>query len=577
MPGPAEFIQRTVHALEEGGTAVWVRRVLALLVIIGLALFYFMHEFRGLATSQAMDQAQIGRNIAAGHGWRTNFIRPRAVGQLQSHGKNVADKIWSDTYNAPLPPLVDAIALLPIKSHWLMTPRDVIYPGDKVIAFAAILFFLASVVILFFIARRLFDARLALLGCALVLLCDTIWQYSLSGLPQMLLMFLFNATVYVLVRAVQAQYAGGRVGLWLAATGFGFGLLALSHALTIWMFAGAFIFCLFFFRPRGAAAVIVLSTFLILYAPWLVRNFIVTGNPGGVAIYSVLEGINHSEAGHMRRVDLDLENVGPGHFRSKIATNIQNQLDRIFEYLGWSAVACMFFVSLMHVFKRPETAAIRWLILVMWLGAVLGMTVYGMNEEQGMIANQLHLLFIPIMTCFGLAYLLVQWNRLEIDFRLARIGFITLLFVICSIPMIFTVALPSTKLGVRWPPYIPPYISVINTWMQPQEIIASDMPWAIAWYADRRSVWLPETVKIFTEFHDYGIFGAPVNGLYLTPISGSQDTLGDILKGEYRDWAAVILRSVDIQKFPLKWATLLGLENECVFFADHDRQHLPAP
>lgn len=577
MPGAADLVQRTVHALEEGRTALWVKRIFGLVVVIALALFYFMHEFRGLATSQAMDQAQIGRNIASGQGWRTNFVRPLAVGQLRAHGKNVAQRIWYDTYNAPLPPLVDALALRPIKSVWKMTPRDIVYPGDKIIVFVSILFFLSSLVVLYFTAKRLFDERLALLATALVLICDTIWQYSLSGLPQMLLLLLFNLTLYALVRAVQAQYAGGRVGVWLGAAGVGFGLLALTHALTIWMFVAALIFSIFFFRPRFWASIIVIIAFTVIYAPWLARNYIITGNPGGVAIYAALEGINHSEAGHMRRVDLDLEGVGPGHFRNKIANNLESQLGRIFEYLGWSVVACMFFISLLHVFKRPETAAMRWLILAMWAGAVLGMTLYGINEEQGVAANQLHLLFIPIMTCFGLAYLLVQWNRLDIDLRLARIAFITLLFVLCGLPMIFTVALPSTKSGIRWPPYVPPYISVLNDWMQPEEITASDMPWAVAWYANRRALWLPETVKLFTEFHDYGIFGAPVNGLYLTPVSGSSNTLADILKGEYRDWAAVILRSVDLQKFPLKWATLLGLENECVFFADHDRQKLPAP
>ncbi len=577
MPGPADLIQRTVHALEEGGMAIWIRRGLAVVAIIALALFYFIHEFRGLATSQAMDQAQVGRNIARGYGWRTEFVRPRAVGQLQGNGKNVATRIWYDTYNAPLPPLVNAISLLPLRGHWKMTPLDIVYPGDKIIAVVAILLFLASLVILYLIASRLFDERLALLGTALVLLCDAIWQYSLSGLPQMLLLFLFNATIYVMVRAVEAQYAGGRVGIWLGAAGVGFGLLALTHALTIFIFVAAFIFCMFFFRPRGYASVIVLSAFLIIYSPWLVRNYIVCGNPGGVAIYSVLDGINHSDAGHMRRVDLDLEGIGPGHFRSKIVGNLQSQMERIFGYLGWSVVACMFFASLLHVFKRRETSSIRWLVLVMWLGATLGMTVYGITEEQGVAANQLHLLFIPIMTCFGLAYLLVQWNRLDLDFRLARIAFITLLFVLCSLPMIFTVGLPTTKSSIRWPPYVPPYISVLNDWMQPQEIVASDMPWAVSWYADRRSLWLPETIKIFTEFHDYGIFGAPVNGLYLTPISGSQNTLQDILKGEYRDWAALILRSVDLERFPLKWATLLGLENECVFFADRDRQKPAAP
>ena len=115
------------------------------------------------------------------------------------------------------------------------------------------------------------------------------------------------------------------------------------------------------------------------------------------------------------------------------------QLGSIFEYLGWSVVAPVFFVSTLHSFKRPETAVIRWLILAMWCGAVLGMAVYGIREEQGVAANQLHLIFIPLMTCYGLAFLLVQWNRLEIDLRVARIGFLSLLFLLCGLPLLLGV------------------------------------------------------------------------------------------------------------------------------------------
>lgn len=50
-----------------------------------------------------MDRAQIERAIASGQGWST-------------HGKDVAKNIWSDTYNAPLPPFIDAIALLPVNA-----------------------------------------------------------------------------------------------------------------------------------------------------------------------------------------------------------------------------------------------------------------------------------------------------------------------------------------------------------------------------------------------------------------------------------------------------------------------------
>ena len=253
------------------------------------------------------------------------------------------------------------------------------------------------------------------------------------------------------------------------------------------------------------------------------------------------------------------------------------QFGSIFKYLGCSVVAPVFFLSTLHSFKRPETNVIRWLILAMWCGGVAGMAIYGIPEEQGVAANQLHLIFIPLMTCYGLAFLLVQWNRLEIELRIARVGFLTLLFLLCSIPLFVGAIVPPNRSGVRWPPYLPPYISVLNNWMQPDEITASDMPWAIAWYANRRSLWLPENLATLTDLDDYKTFGAPVNGLYLTPISGSQNTLKDILKGEYREWASVILRSIDVQRFPLTWATLLGLENECIFFSDHDRMKVPAP
>lgn len=559
--------------METGALSRWLPKALTVVAIVFIAWIYMAH-FRGLAASQAMDQAQVGRNIARGQGWKTEFVRPRAIAQLQAHGKNVPERIWYDTYNAPLPCFVDAIALLPVKHHWRMTPNDLVYVGDKAIAIMSILLFVASVVVLFLIACRLFDRRLAILACALVLICDAMWQYSLSGLPQMLLLFLLNLTIYALVRAVEARHRGGRVGVWLAATGVGFGLLALSHALTIWIFLGAFVFCFLYFQPRGWAAGIVLATFVIVYTPWLVRNYIVCGQPTGIAIYSLFDGMGHTEGGWMRRVDLDLEGVGPSGMVSKVANNVVSQTGKIYGYLGCSVVALMFFGSLLHAFKKPETGAVRWAILSMWAGVVFGMAVTGVTEEQGVAANQLYLIFIPIMTCYGLGYLLVQWNRLGIEFRIARLAFITLLFLICGIPMfneMFALFLGPGRPLLRWPPYLPPYIAVLGEWMKPNEVTATDMPAAVAWYSDRPSIWVPDTVRIFTDLNDYNVLGMHVNGLYLTPISGGQNTVGDVLKGEYHDWAAVILRTVAVEKFPLKWATLLGLDNECIFFSDHDR------
>ena len=217
-----------------------------------------------------------------------------------------------------------------------MTPAQVIYLGDRAIAAMSIFLFLLSVVVLFFIARRLFDQRLAVMACSLVLLCDMFWQYSLSGLPQMLLLLFFNGTVYALLRAIEAQYTGGFVGAWLALAGLGFGFLALSHALTIWIFVAALIFSVLFFQPRGWAALILLSVFAIVYFPWLIRTYFVCGHPGGLAIYSVLDGIRHSEAGWMRRITPDFEGAGPLALRNKIVRNFLMSRDT---FLNTSAPA----------------------------------------------------------------------------------------------------------------------------------------------------------------------------------------------------------------------------------------------
>src|SRR5580704_10997795 len=275
MPGSEEFIQTAVHALEAGALSIWVRRSAVALGIIAIAAIY-LYQFRGLSTSQGMDQAQIGRAIARGEGWHTKVARPRAVGQLQRHGRGVAQKIWVETYNAPLPPLVDAVALVFVKPSWKIGQRTIVYAGDRAIAMMSIMLFVGSVAVLFLVARRLFDRRLALLACGLILLCDAMWQYSLSGLPQMLLLLLFNVAIYLSIRALEADFAGESTWKWFAAIGATFGLLALTHALTFWIFFGMALFAAFYFRPRGLSAAIMLGGWAIVYWPWLIRTFVIS-------------------------------------------------------------------------------------------------------------------------------------------------------------------------------------------------------------------------------------------------------------------------------------------------------------
>jgi 4-amino-4-deoxy-L-arabinose transferase-like glycosyltransferase len=120
----------------------------------------------------------------------------------------------------------------------------------QAIAGIALFFFFLAVTVNFFTARRLFDTKLAIMMVCFLLVCQTLWDFSLTGLPQMLMLFLFSVAAYFLVRAIEAHTLNERTILWSSGAGVAFGLLALAHGLTMFLFAGALLFMTLFLRPR---------------------------------------------------------------------------------------------------------------------------------------------------------------------------------------------------------------------------------------------------------------------------------------------------------------------------------------
>jgi hypothetical protein len=574
MPLLEDIIQQTVDSLDAGDLGKWLWRGVLVAVAIGLSVFYILHEFRGLPVSQAMDQAQIGREILRGHGWQTKFIRPIAIGELRAHGKDVKSAAWQDTANAPIPPLLDAAAIyIPIQKGWNLTRTTHVYSGDRAIAIMGVFFFLASVVVLYFIAADLFDHRLAWMAVGLVIICEVFWRYSISGLPQTFLLLLLNLSVYAMLQAIRARYAREPQLWWVAAAGLGFGLMALTHALSIFIFAPVLVFSFIFFKPRGWATLVLLGVFLAVYAPWLIHNAMVCGDFRGVAWISVYDGIAHPESGHMRRFALDLKGTTGNYFAQNFRLNMTGQINRMMEYMGWCFVAPVALVSLLQKSRRPVKPTLRWLLIAMWASAACGMALFGMKEERSLAVNQFHLLFVPLFACYGLAYVLDQWDRRNETFRFGRTLLITGIFAVSSFPLVSRMFLDRNPYPFEWPPYMPSYTGVLNEWFEPKEIIGSDMPWAVAWYADRYSLWLPYDDKDLVKMSDYNDLGMPVRGLYFTPVSGTGNTLKDLLTGEYSKWSGYIDRTLDTSEGPFPYKTNLG-SLECAVYADRDR-HKP--
>ena len=589
-------IQQFVHQLEEGG---WVRRFKIVVVFSAMAFMIYLwffkegNGFKGLANEKAIEQAQIAREISRGNGFTTKMIRPAAIRQFERTKGEFPLERTPDTYHAPLHPLINGLVFkaLDLSNKGMkslanrfdyferytyeneMTTKLVVYSYDRIIAFVQVAFFILAAIVNFYLARRLFDDRLAVLSTGLLLLCQRFWDFAISGLPQMLLLFLFSCAAYTLVRAIEARVPEGKPLPWLAATAALFGLMALAHGLTIWIFVGVLFFCFFYFRPRGRDVAIMAGIFLLFYVPWMVRNYQVCGNPVGLGWYTALFQVRGYESEVMRSMELPLSGVSPTMFRNKLQGQILAQMGAIYEHLGRVLLAPVFFIALLHLFKRRETSQFRWCILSMWVFAVIGMAVFGFADMTSLQSNDLHVLFIPLMTFYGAALILVMWSRLEINYRLVRIGFIGLIYLISIFPflnqLLVLIGPPTGR--VQWPPYVPPYIAILSQWTRDQEIIASDMPWAVAWYADRKSLWLPMSIRDFLTLSDEMKLKAQIVGIYLTPVTGNRPFISGIVKGEYKDWAPFISRTANLKDFPFKAVTPLPVDGECIYYSDRDR------
>lgn len=561
-------VQEFVHDIEEGALKKYVLIAVFLAAVAGLATLYLIFNFRGLDSETAMDQAQVGRQIAAGAGYTTLYVRPMAMWQFLNHEEKLPVGLFPDTYNFPLNPLLNAVILRPVKRWWPMQPTDLVYVGDRVIAAAGVALFLASVFVVFFLVRGLFDLRIAWMTAGLLLLSDLLWRFSVSGLPQMLMLFLFSVALLLLHHAMTAREEKriGRMLLLLSGVAILCGLMTLAQPLAAWIFLGFLIFVFAWFRPHAVSGLLVFFLYLGVVAPWLVRNYLVCGNPLGLGIFSILDGTTGTELSFMSTLQPDLTAFGA--VRAKLRGGLITQFENLFGYFGYGVVAAAFFFSLLHVFKRRVTNMLRWALLVMWLTAALGMAFFAPRGDVSV--NQLHILFLPLFTAYGMAFLLVLWNRMDLRLPAARVAFIVVVFAISALPMAVNL-LTAPAQRVNWPPYIPAFINSVANWMDPGEVLCSDMPWATAWYGGRVSLLLPATIRQFITIHDYKYLGGPVNGLYLTPVSGNRPFLSQIAKGEYREWATFIMRTADLTRFPLQFFTPLPIDNECVFYSNRDR------
>ncbi len=581
-------IQTWIHFLEEGAGRLWVRRFLLGVFAACVVVVYHFMEARNFMSPEAMDQAQLGRNLAEHHGYKTWVIRPLSIHLLQEKALATGASPngllkWEhpDLENPPVYPLLLAgmFKVLPAKYSWGTAAEPAVLhrlPPEQAISWLNLGLFFIVVLQVYRLGRELFDPTVALLAATVTFGTELLWRFVYSGLSTMLVLVLvlFLARVMVaLDRAGRAEPpTGTRRPLLLALlAGLTLGVLFLTRYSTGLLLLPALFFVLFYGGVRRwSSAILMVLAFVVLISPWLYRNWSLCGHPLGTAGFALFADTESYPDNKLERsFDPKLDEVSFNEAAAKIITNslelLQSDLPR---YAGnW--LAAFFLVGLLVPFRDPTLRRLRWFLMlsvvVLFFAQAAGKTHL---SKLVPLVNSENLLVLasPLIYLFGSAMFGLLLDRVHFPFMLIRSIVHFAALMLFSLPLVVALSsdvlaipgiVPRRQYPLADPPYRPAVIRELCDYSPPNALIASDVPWAVAWYGNRPTVWLPLHVQDghkedFYAIHDYQ---RPIQAIYLSPLTSNSEWHRSFFDPDHAWFSFLLdlsLRGRVPDRFPLK-------------------------
>jgi len=592
-----ERLQDLIFRFDLGMGIQWFRLGGFLIVVLLVILVYTGTQFVGLRDRETMDLGQLGRNLAMGRGYVTRNIRPidasylAAAGKLKlSEGRVALPELWTP----PVYPLVLAgwfkvftpqsriIAvkrLLDIPAHqlpgdWLKlqalydAARVQTFRMDRLLVILAWLFFVADLGLLYLLARELFDKRVALLSVVVCLLCDQLLDACVAGSLLPFLALLVLLVLWTLVKAEQwatadasvywvtgALVAGGT--LMGVATLTRYTMVCLVPAVAVWLWVTMPAV------PRSVKFGVCFGAFSLVLLPWVAHNVAVADSPFGLARWAAAHTMPDERGEEVATVQLQRQSDAGAAIRLR-ATGIRVLMhwDKLYrEQLkdtGANFLIAFFLVALLHRFRRDAAVRLQWWVLGVLLTAVCWLGLAGPPRWN------FFTVFMPVIAMYGAAFFFVMFERLQLRKRWARRGVVGLFVGLNVLPMLFTL-LPHLSVS-PYPPYDGGVVAAVGETFRENDLVATDIPWALAWYGDRSAMLIPVEEKAYLYFNDnLRVFA----GIYLT-------TLRDWHWMEALTTYSFWLSKYDMihpppEKAPLQYRRQITVDGEQILWSDTPR------
>lgn len=558
-------LQEWIHKLEVGQGTRYLKFLLSALAMTSLALVYDGRALRNLSTAEAMDAAQLARHLAEGKGYTTQFVRPLSIYLLQRHRPDHDPQVrvaHPDLANPPVYPLLVA-GWMKVTPFRYGIPRQLEFssyqPDVLIAALNQALFFLA-VCMMFCLARRLFDARVAWTSALVFAGTDLFWRFSVSGLSTLLLVILALALVWCLAlldRGEQSGWTEFRLNLVAAAAGALVGLGGLTRYAFGWVVLPVAFFLISFFGRKGKSlALVALGAFALVLGPWVARNVLVSGTPFGTAGFALCAGTPSFPDDRLERsLHPDIRQVELGDCGQKLLVNLREIIQNDLPKLGGNWISAFFLASLLVPFVSRTLSRLRWFLVVglavLSVAQALGRTHLS-AESPEVNSENLLVVLAPLVLVFGVALFFILLDQFPLPFPQARLWVPGAFAVLATAPLILTLLLPRVS-AVVYPPYDPPRIQQSALLVDDGSLMISDVPWAVAWYGQRQCLSLTlDTQQDFLEVYER----KRVRALYLSPRTTDRRFVTELVAGADQGWGRlyleVLLKKEIPTGFPLK-------------------------
>ena len=443
------------------------------------------------------------------------------------------------------------------------------FEPDLIIALANQLLFYGTLILTFLLARRLFDPGVAWVASLVLLFSELLWRFSVSGLSTMLLMLIFMGLIWCLVllehEAREPKHGPGVILLFGVLCGLLAGLGGLTRYSFGWLIVPVLVFIALFGGARKVpAALLALAAFALVMGPWIGRNYAISGTPFGTAGFSILESTFIFPDYRLQR-SLEPELTRPVSFVvhafwNKLMANSRLLLQNDLPKLGGTWIAAFFLVGLLITFRNPAIKRLRYFtvatLLVLLVVQALGRTRLS-EDAPDINSENLLVLLTPLVLVYGVSLFFMLLEQMVLPVLELRYAVIVIFTAIACIPMVY-VFLPPAVSPIAFPPYYPPAIQTLCGWMKPNELIMSDVPWAVAWYGQRQCTWLtlratPERRDLAgrEDFFAINDYMKPIQAVYLTPITTDARFITD-WAGD-RSWGSFVLQTSIAKEVPPGW------------------------